>query len=697
MPRIKFFIVLMLVCLSVVGCSAFGASNSDPNLSAQIVPSNVGDVQLLRTLGHGEIKQLAVSPDGSTMAVATSLGVWLYDAAPLFTTRRLEVPTPRLLVGHVGDVTTLAFSPDSAFLASGGEDATIRVWDVETGNSVGAPMQHSAQVSGVAYSPDGLILATSGYDDTVRLWSVDPVRVYNRTFGVPLIPPMIQEYAMTSVAFSPLTDGESFLLMAGGTDSAIRRWRVNRDGTVDDTNAVELRGGAGSALSIAFSPDGHFLASGHQPFDRLNSNVYLWDMQAPEPQIVGVMQGHTNGVQSVNFSPSGAMLTSASSDGTVRLWNVNSRSAMLVLDDHAAFVSGAFFSPDNSIILSGGDDGKIRIWGIGVGGQINQITGFGSDIISIAFSPDGTLIAAGTDDNAVHLWDTTSGEEVATLRGHRDSILSVAFSPDGERLASGSSDHTVLLWNIEASLEAGELSPCNRTSVYGGLNAAQQANHNCNRVHELAGFTNDVRSLSFSDDGSLLATGSCAQQEGRRCSSGEVRLWDVDMPGEISLLLEQSDWVDSVAFSPDGSQLASGSRDQTIAIWDIETGNLTTTLYGQLGEVESVAFSDNGLLLVSGGGDENVLIWDLVNSDNPPRVLSGHTEDITHVTFSPDGRLIVSASRDDHVRVWDVRSGIILGDFVGHIGDVNSVAYRQDGTMFASGGADSTIRLWGLP
>jgi WD40 repeat protein len=697
MLRIKFFIVLILVCLSVTGCTAFDRTSSDSNAPARIIPSNVSDVHLLRTLGHGEIKQLALSPDGRIFAVATSLGIWLYDAAPILTTRRIEEPIPYLIPGHIGDVTAIAFSPDSTRLASGGEDATVRVWDLATNRLMGEPMQHDEQVSSLAFSPNGTILASASHDDTIRLWDVSQAAFDNGRFGRAIGDPLNQEYTMTSVVFSPSTEGERLLLAAGSTDSIIRLWTLNLNGTLRDANPVQLSGAIGSALSLAFSPDGHLLASGHQDFQSLQSNIYLWDMQAQTPEIVGVMSGHTDGVQRVNFSPNGAMLVSASSDSTVRLWNVNSLSTMLTLDEHAAFVSSAIFSPDSSLILSGGDDGKVRIWGVALGGQINQISGFGSDIISIAFSPDGALIAAGTDDNAVHLWDTITGNEVATLRGHRGAILSVAFSPDGTRLASGSQDHTVLIWDVEASLASGELKPCDRTEVYRGLNAAQQANHPCNGVHELTGFTSDVRSLDFSDDGRLLATGSCSNYEGRQCRQGEVRVWDVDMPGEISLLLDQENWVDSVAFSPDGAQLASGSSDETIDIWDVETANLTTTLYGQLGAVESVAFSDDGLLLVSGGGDENVLIWDLVQPNNPPRTLSGHTEEITDVIFSPDGRLVVSASRDDHIRVWDVRSGIVLGDFVAHIGDVNSVSYRRDGTMFASGGADGTILLWGLP
>lgn len=694
MACLKPYLMLVLVCALVVGCARVPVSGD------VIEPSSASRVQLLRTLGRGEITQLAMSPDSSTLAVASSLGVWLYESAPLLTTERIEQqPAPRLLAGHLGDVTSLAFSADGARLASGGEDRTVWVWDVATGSPIGAPLRHEGIVTGVSFSPNGAVLASSSDDNRVYLWDFSQAALDRGTFGSPIGTPLRQNNPMTSIAFSPMMVDDTMLLAAGSTDPVIRIWTLDNTGQIMTDTPRLLRGFTGSVLSLAFSLDGQTLASGHQDFNGVDNRIHLWDMTTY--QETAVLSVHTDGINSLAFSPNGRMLVSASSDRTARLWNLTSRSVILTMDKHAAAVSGVVFARDNNYILSGGNDGKVRIWNVELGGQLNQLSGYGSAIISVAFSPDGLLVAAGTDDNAVHLWDTQTGDEVVTLRGHTAAILTVAFSPDGTRLASGSRDRTILLWDVEAALsmtdETGELYPCDRTPGYRGLTIEAQAAHACHRVVELREMSSDVRSVAFSTDGWLLVSGGCASYEGFVCQTGEIRLWDVNMPGELARMFQHSDWVESVAFSPDGAQVASSSRDQTIAIWDVEDGQLVTTLSGHEGWVESVAFSDDGFLLASGGGDEKVFIWDLDDPNVGGRPLVGHTEDITDVVFDPDGRLIVSTSLDDHVRVWDMRSGVLLSDLIGHIGDVNSVSFRQDGVIFATGGADGTIRLWGLP
>ena len=200
----------------------------------------------------------------------------------------------------------------------------------------------------------------------------------------------------------------------------------------------------------------------------------------------------------------------------------------------------------------------------------------------------------------------------------------------------------------------------------------------------LEGHWSDVRSVSFSPDGSLLASGS---------SDDTIRLWDVKTGNLLHTLTGHRGGVLSVSFSPDGSLLASGSWDDTIGLWDVKTGNLLHTLTGHRGGVTSVSFSPDGSLLASGSSDDTIRLWD-VKTGNLLHTLTGHRGGVLSVSFSPDGSLLASGSGDDTIRLWDVKTGKRLRTLTGHVSAVLSVSFSPDGSLLASGSWDDTIGLW---
>ena len=171
-----------------------------------------------------------------------------------------------------------------------------------------------------------------------------------------------------------------------------------------------------------------------------------------------------------------------------------------------------------------------------------------------------------------------------------------------------------------------------------------------------------------------------------------VRLWDVGTGSLRNTLTGHTDYVYSVAFSPDGTMLASGGRDRTVRLWDVGTGSLRNTLTGHTSLVNSVAFSPDGTMLASGSWDRTVRLWD-VGTGSLRNTLTGHTNLVNSVAFSPGGTMLASGGRDRTVRLWDVGTGS-LRNTLQHTSLVNSVAFSPDGTMLASGGSDSTVRLW---
>ena len=200
----------------------------------------------------------------------------------------------------------------------------------------------------------------------------------------------------------------------------------------------------------------------------------------------------------------------------------------------------------------------------------------------------------------------------------------------------------------------------------------------------LEGHNDYVHSVAFSPDGQTLASGS---------GDDTIRLWNVATGETIRTLRGHWEWVRSVAFSPDGQTLASGSGDDTIRLWDVATGETIRTLRGHNDYVHSVAFSPDGKILASGSGDDTIRLWNVATGETI-RTLRGHWEWVRSVAFSPDGQTLASGSDDDTIRLWNVATGETIRTLRGHNDYVHSVAFSPDEQTLASGSDDYTIRLW---
>jgi WD40 repeat protein len=374
----------------------------------------------------GRNYDVAFSPDGHRLASASAdrtIRIWNADTGQ---------PIGAPLTGHTDTVRNVVFSTDGHRLASAGRDDTVRLWNADTGQPIGVPLTgHTNWMLGVAFSPDGHRLASAGADATVRMWNADT----GQPIGAPLTG---HTNWVTSVAFSP--DGHR--LASASYDATVRIWNADTGQPI----GAPLTGHTGPVFTVAFSPDGHRLASGSG-----DSAIRLWDAETGQP-IGAPLTGHTSTVFTAAFSPDGHRLASASSDRTIRLWDADTGQPIgAPLTGHTNAVASVAFSPDGHRLASASSDRTIRLWNADTGQPIGApLTGHTGAVFSVAFSPYGHRLASAGADATVRMWNADTGQPIgAPLTGHSNWVISVAFSPDGHRLASASFDDTIGLWNAD--------------------------------------------------------------------------------------------------------------------------------------------------------------------------------------------------------------------------------------------------------
>ncbi|MFG3548895.1 NB-ARC domain-containing protein [Streptomyces sp. NPDC047725] len=554
-----------------------------PALANRWLPPDLPDPALVRILsGHeGYVTGVAAGVNGAWIATTgNDKTVRIWDPA--------EGTLLRTLSGHTGWVTAVAVSPDGAWIATASDDGTVRIWDPVTGSLLRVLNGHSGTVTGVAAGVNGAWIATTGNDKTVRIW--DPAE------GTLLRTLSGHTGWVTAVAASP--DGA--WIATASHDKTVRIWDP-ADGTLLRT----LGGHTGAVNAVAVSPGNDWLATASS--DR---SVRVWNATDGAP--VRTITGHTDWINSLAVGPSGTWLATTSDDGTVRLWDPAAGTLQRTLVGHTGVVTHVAVSPDGSWVITTGYDKTVRIWETTSSTPIETLTGRAGAVTALAISSRGQLLTAG-EDGLVRAWDTATGMPVDTGTGHGGAVHALSFSPDGGELVSAGDDATLRSWRAHSLVGT-------RTLVH----------------------ASSLTAVAHSPDGNLLAVGT---------SEGRIHLRTASTGASLRVWTAHPGTVNALAFSPDGAWLASAGEEGTVRTWDPAEGTELCTMTGHAGAANTVAVSSDGSRLITAGDDATVRFWDPAAGTNV-QTLTGHTDAVNAVALGPDLVSLASAGNDGRVLVW---------------------------------------------
>ncbi|OKH17110.1 TIR domain-containing protein [[Limnothrix rosea] IAM M-220] len=582
--------------------------------------------------------------------------------------------------------------------------------------------KHEAAVFAVDYNRDGDRLVSGSADKRIMLWSAQGELL--QILGE--VGPINKGHNgnVYAVQFSP----NDQLIASASADRSIKLWELDQNGEYQFRRTIYgcvletdfCNGHGGEVNTIAFSPNGEYLASASE--DR---SIKLWETDGEYITTVGEAapdSQHQRAVNEIAFSPNGRSLISVSDDRSIKIWkrdfgqnNFTLRQTITgcrqtdVCDGHQDEVKGVAITPDGKMFVTVSDDKTVKIWNLEDGTLAHTLIGHTDEVEAVAIDTHlkGThLIASVSRDKTVRLWNT-EGTSIRTLPGHTSRIYDIAFKPNKAALASASRDRSIKLWRLNneivtpfyghtSRVYAVTFSPDDQMIASAGRDRTVRLwNRQGRLLHTLTGHTAEIEKVVFSPDGRLLASASW---------DGTVKLWTIQ--GELLYTFEgHTKEVYGVEFSPDGTMIASLSADQTMKLWDLR-GNEIQTIELNEGRVYDIYFSADGELIALAIGSTIQTLEKRGSGRRTYRIgkkiggcqildenCYGHGDDIEAIAITNDKEMIVSASRDSTVKFWD-RAGHHLYTLRGHESEIEGLNLSADNKKLVSASRDSTLVIW---
>ena len=517
----------------------------------------------------------------------------------------------------------------------------------------------SVRMFDAVFHPDGQRMITTSWDGQTIVWDIET--------GEELQSIQRENAPLLQIGIHP----NGNLVAVGSIDGVMQIWNLETDEVIE--LAMEERDHAGPT----FSSDGAYLVTNN--WDTIN----IWETETLT--LLRSFKGHEGLIQRFQFSSDGALLVSASGDGTVRVWDFETgqllQVGVLVADGivHASkmfdvddppqpqdVITGGAISirmlSDDEHILVGTTDGKVILWNWRTDDNIWS-TQQPRSIQDIAVSPDEQIFVMGMNnpDSEAQLRYVATGKLIHVYEGHTLRVQNVDFSPDGQHVLTASNDGRAIIWPVNWE----------------------------NATHTIDIHSNNT--IKWNPTQALVATvGMVSPVE----FDATIRLINTET-GEVAReLIGHNASVSALEFSPDGRFLLSGDEEDNLFIWDLETGEITGNADEHLSATHAIAFTSEGLFAANDGNARTTIgLWNLATGERIKN-LEGHQDWVQALQFSPDGQFLYSGSRDGTLYQWNVERREIVREFAGHENQIYSIDLSSDGSQLLTASADQTAVVW---
>jgi len=595
---------------------------------------------------------------------------------------------------NFGIIFSLAFSQNEELLVTGSIDGQVCLWKWKENQLIFQYQAHQTIVESVVFSDDNSKIASSSRDRSIKIWDVSTGQCI-LNLDLPLDSQNKYICIVKNLVFN--RDGSKLF---GFSSKQIISWDLDTGNyriLIESQNRI-------CSLSLAYEAD--FLVFGCE-----NGVIYIWDLNTEE--FINYFSTNSGIVLSVRVTENIQIVACSIKDKIVKVCNLNN-SESIQIQSRSYNISLIDISINGEYIATGSGEKIIKVWEINTGLYLQSLSGHISEINAITFSNTNKILATASVDRTVKVWDITTGKCLKTLQGRADFVYSTVFSKDNRTIISGS-QHSINFWNVDSQCIStffktkdwlSSLIVSQNEKIIACANIGNQdnfirvwhiddlnsyLNKNKNKSNQipnkiLKGHNDNIWSIAFSPDGTKIASGS---------SDRTVKIWNSHTGQCLKTLSVHSRPVLSVTFSPDGNTVASCGGHSIIKLWNVQTGECFQTIQEKASYI--IKFNLNGLQLASGHTSGMIKLWNIKNGKCIQTLQFG--KPIISIAFSDDGKYIAYGSYDGTVTVWDINENKSVMTLQQNYSSPWSLAFSnfsQNSKLLAVGRDSEVIQIWDI-